>query len=409
MIRLAIVGVGGYGKQLVGWIQQVSEKAGCRLIAAADARWDQFPDLHEQLQKAGVEIHHNAMEMFRALKGRCEGVYIATGIGSHAALTSAAAENGFHIHLEKPPAATVQEVDFMLDAVHKHNRFCLVGFQALQSDDVRLVKDRVVSGRLGKIKTISCHAGWPRTTAYYSRNDWAGKLRLGKAWVLDGPATNALAHQIANMLFWASPKADTLATPASVRAEFYAAGPIESHDTAAIEIKTVEGPTLYFLATHCSQNLFGPTIRIDAEDGSVNWDFQKNFQIKYKNGSQESASWDEEQFGKQIVNFVEALRSDSGASLRCPLAESRKVVLALNGAHESAGRIQRIDASYTELAPGESDSTRTVVPGIDDFIHFAAKSNSLLSDLRPAPPWVKSTQAFDLDGYKIFPQKFRCD
>ena len=302
----------------------------------------------------------------------------------------------------------------MLEALRRAGRLCLVGFQALHSEDIRFIKDRIVSGRLGRVSTLACWAGWPRPAAYYARNDWAGRLRAGGAWVLDGPATNALAHQVANMLFLASPEPDRLASPSAVRAELYAAGPIESHDTAAIEILTAEGPRAHFLATHCSETVHEPIIEIQAERARVSWAMRKGLTISYHDGSRETFGFDFQQHGRMVANFVQAVRATEGGAppaggfgpLGCPLSEARKVVLALNGAHESSRAVHRVPESDARRE-GEGESARTVIPGIDRWLEQAAASGTLLSDLRDGPPWSVRTERFSLEGYRQFPQVFR--
>ena len=99
MVRLAIVGVTGYGWGLVQKINAASEQLGCRLVAAADDQLAKLPERAKELTDAGVELFDDALAMFDALRGKCEGVYIATGIGSHAPLAIAAARAGYHVHL----------------------------------------------------------------------------------------------------------------------------------------------------------------------------------------------------------------------------------------------------------------------------------------------------------------------
>jgi len=405
MVRLAIVGIGGYGRDLVNCIRRVAEPVGCRLVAAADTRLASLPDAAEELGRTGTRLFDDPMRMFDALRGECDAVYIATGIPSHAPLAMAAAEAGFHVHLEKPPAATVQEVDEMLAAFRRTGTMCLVGFQALHGDDILFVKERVADGRLGRIRSLTCRAGWPRTRAYYARNDWAGKLRRGDAWVLDGPATNALSHQVTNMLFLASAAPGKLGLPTMVRAEFYAAGPVESHDTAAIEIQTAEGPVLHFLATHCSAERFGPVIEIDAERGRVEWSMSGGATVVYADGTREScpstvASNREE----MIANFVEAVRLGDPSLLRCPLREARAFVVALDAAHESSRRVWRIASKHCRTV-GEGDEARTVIEDVDAAIRQAAASRALFSDL-VSVPWARAAEPFDARGYSRFPCQF---
>lgn len=405
MVHLALVGFGGYGWGLAGVLRQVGEKAGCRLVAAADSR---LPALHEkadELSRAGVELFSDPLAMFEALRGKCDAAYIATGIPSHAPLTIAAARAGCHVHLEKPPAATVQEVDAMLAALEAAGRFCLVGFQALHSGDIRFIKDRVVSGRLGRVRSLVCHAGWPRDRAYYNRNEWAGKLKMGESWVLDGPATNALAHQITNMLFLASPEANRLATPVSVRAELYAAGSVESHDTCAIEVHTAEGPACLFLASHCSEANFGPVIEVEAEHGHARWSMRDGARIAYGAGSEEECPPDDGR-PKMVTNLVEAVRANNRSLLRCDLAETRKFVLALDGAHESSGRIHRIAPEHLRRVGEGTPDERAIVNGLDALLPRAALRRSLFSELPDAPAWAVGTETFSLRGYRSFPRRF---
>jgi predicted dehydrogenase len=408
MVRVAIIGAGGYGWQLIRHIQRLSEPLDCRLIAAADTRWAKLPEHRWRLLEAGVALYGDALEMLDALRGRCEAVYIATGIPSHAALAIAAAERGYHIHLEKPPAATVQEVDRMADALARAARCCLVGFQAAHKADIHFVKQRIASGRMGRVEALACHVGWPRTALYYARNDWAGRLRSPEGWVLDGPATNALAHQITNLLLLATGEPNRLAAPTAVRAELYAAAPIEGHDTAAIEIHTDAGPRAYLLASHASERANNPVITIAARKATAVWHYKNGATITYNDGGRERCEGDEGLYDGMVANFMDAVRSGEGSLLRCGLAEARKMVAALDGAHESSGRIHRIDPPHAVRMHEGGPRQRTVVRGLDALMAAAAARPGLFSDLDPPPPWSRTTQPFDLTGYDHFPQRFAC-
>jgi predicted dehydrogenase len=407
MVRLAIVGVGGYGRQLAELIVRLSERLGCRLVAAADTRLSAVRDRVEGLAGGGVELFDDPAAMFDALRGRCEGVYVATGIGSHAPLAIAAAERGFHVHLEKPPAATVQEVDAMIDAFARCGRLCLVGFHQVHGSCAQWLKGLLAAGRLGRVRTITSRAGWPRDRAYYGRNDWAGHLTGGDAWVLDGPATNALAHQVNNMLYLAAPQPRRYAAPAAVRAELYAAGDVESHDTAAIEIRTAEGAVCYWLGSHCSEGQFGPVIELEAEAGRATWIPGRSAEVTCADGTSERREEGEPR-PAMIANFVEAVRRGDGADLRCTLDDARAFTLALDGAHESSRAVHRIPRRYTSEA-GEGPRRRTVVAGLDDLINEAARRRCLFADLPQPPGWAVAAEEFDLAGYRRFPSRFRCD
>ncbi|MFA6132914.1 MAG: Gfo/Idh/MocA family oxidoreductase [Phycisphaerae bacterium] len=408
MVRVALVGFTGYGHSLARQVITASAEVDCRLVAAADNQMHLAPRRAAELKAAGVELFDDALKMFADLRGKCEAVCIATGINSHAPLTIAALKAGYFVHLEKPPAATVQEVDQMLEVLETTGLFCQVGFQAVHGIDLAWVKDKLVAGALGKVRTIVCRAGWPRDAKYYARTDWAGKLRSGRSWVLDGPAMNALAHQTNNMMWMASSEPLGYGTPVQVRAELYAAGPVESHNTAAIEIRTAEGPTAYFLGSHTTAGRFGPIIEVQGERARLRWEYDIGATIHHSDGrSERSPEGSDKARERMIANFIQAVRTRDGSILRCPLAKARSFVLALNGAHESSGEILRIDEKFVSTHKPGTPEAWTVVDGMDELLIAAAAQPGLLSDLPNAPSWARKTQAFDLAGYKSFPQRFK--
>lgn len=407
MVHLAIIGFGGYGWSLVEAINHVSVKGSCRLVGACDSNLRDHEDKMQELISHGVAVFDNAEGMLAALKGHCDAVYIATGIGTHARLTIAVAGAGYHVHLEKPPCATVQELFQMREALETAGRLCIVGFQGVHSQEMSFLKQAIVAGKLGTVRKLSCKALWPRDGAYYGRNDWAGKLRGGDgAWVLDGPATNALAHQITNMLLLASDKPLEIATPVKVRAELYAAGPVESHDTAAIEIFTRQGPVAYFLGSHCTQNTEGPVIRVWADNAKATWSHVDGAVIEYSDGSRETCPPDHNPSHAMVENFMQAIRGGDRGLLRCDLGAAGNMVLAIDGAHESSKRIHRIGPQYAHRINAGTPQASTIVDGLDEVLRQAADQCVLPSDLQSGPPWAVRTQPFDLAGYASFPTQF---
>ncbi len=407
-MRLAVVGVGGYGWGLIKGLAKVSRRLACRVVAAADTRLAELPERAARLRREGVRLYDDALAMFEDLRERCEAVYVASSIPTHAALTVAAAGCGYHVHLEKPPAATVQDVDEMLRALRQADRMCLVGFQALHGH-MRLMIDRLTGGGLGRVRGLTCSAGWPRTREYYERNEWAGRLRCGGGWVLDGPATNALAHQLAHMLAMAGPAPGTFATPTAVRAELYAAGPVESHNVAAMEVQTAEGPVLRFYCSHATAGHFGPVIRADAEKGHAVYAHSQGTTVTGRDGRREHKPYQAVEQDEMIANFIQSVRSGDAGALLCPLAETRKFVVALDGAHESSGRVHRIGQEHWRLVAAGTPDQRVVVDGLDELLQAAEREGALPGDLPGAPPWAVAAEPFNVSGYDRFPQRFQRD
>jgi hypothetical protein len=217
---------------------------------------------------------------------------------------------------------------------------------------------------------------------------------------------NALAHQVANMLLVASRAAGQFAQPTAVRAELYAAGPVESHDTAAIEIRTDAGVTCLLYVSHCTMKAWHPTMELTGQRGVIRWQMNVGGEILPAGGKPKTFAFDDQQHGRMIRNFVEAVRSGDGSMLRCDLPAARTHVLALDGAHESSGRIHRIDSEFTQRLDGGTDEARTVVDDLDAMLPAAAEAGCLFSELPNAPKWTARTRPFDVRGYKSFPQRF---
>lgn len=405
MIRYAVVGAGGYAGRHISHITKHGEKLGCELAAVAVRPEDRRGGQVEQFAAGGVEVFAGAEEMFEVLAGRVDGVFIPTGIYTHCALTCAALKAGHNVYVEKPPAATVQEVDRMLAAVASSGRICALGFQSIYSESINFIKSRAVSGKLGRVRRLRCWAFWPRLDGYYARNEWAGRLKVGSAWVLDGPSNNALAHEIANMLYLAGPGEGEFAVPAAVRAELYRARDITGEDTAAIEILTAGGPTAYFVASHCTAgDHTGPWIEMDCTAATVRWQFDGRTEIAYTDGRKETLARD----GvyppvAALKNFTEAVRASDAGLLKCDLKMGRCFTLALNGAYESSGWTHRIADRYVSRSDEDPKGPRMIVEGINDAIARCAEEGKLFSDV--GCPWAVKTAPFELAGYQRFPQR----
>lgn len=406
MIRLGLVGIGGYGWTLAQTIQHERRPAGCRLVAAADARLESVPERVAELEESGVALFDDAIEMYSAMVDKCDAIYIATGIASHEPLATRAVRAGYHVHIEKPLAATVQEVDSILAALDEEDRMSIVGYQAIHGNDIRFLKEQLCAGAIGEVKSLTCHAGWPRQKKYYDRNPWAGSLQQGERWVLDGPAMNALNHQINNMLHLASGEPGGFATPSVVRAELYAAGAITGHDTAAISIDTSQGPRALFLATHCCDGHWGPRITIRGSAGTAEWRMHSCAVVRPDGGKELRCEAENVEHRGMVDNFVDAIRQSDPSRIRCDAAAARNAILALNGAYESSGRVHRIPADCVEKANEGTGREQTAIRGIEPVIRAAAERGCLFSDLDDAPAWAVAGEPFDLQGYAQFPQKF---
>jgi phthalate 4,5-cis-dihydrodiol dehydrogenase len=81
-------------------------------------------------------------------------VYIATPHQYHAEHATLAAEHGKHIILEKPMALTLAECDAIIAAVERHKVHLIVGHTHAFDPAVRLMREIIARGELGKLGLI---------------------------------------------------------------------------------------------------------------------------------------------------------------------------------------------------------------------------------------------------------------
>jgi phthalate 4,5-cis-dihydrodiol dehydrogenase len=81
-------------------------------------------------------------------------VYIATPHQFHAPHAVLAAEHGKHVILEKPMALTLSDCDAIIAAVERHNVHLIVGHTHAFDPAVRLMRDIVARGELGRLGMI---------------------------------------------------------------------------------------------------------------------------------------------------------------------------------------------------------------------------------------------------------------
>ncbi|MFQ6049075.1 MAG: hypothetical protein ACE5K7_06905, partial [Phycisphaerae bacterium] len=112
-------------------------------------------------------------------------------------------------------------------------RLCVIHFQGCWTNSFIELRRLICRGQLGQIRSVRYCGRFRRTDAYYSRNTWAGRLRLDNRWILDGTINNPFAHQVNAALHLASTNPQTPATPRRVRAELYRCRDIEAKTPVA--------------------------------------------------------------------------------------------------------------------------------------------------------------------------------
>jgi predicted dehydrogenase len=270
-VSVLLVGLGGYGEVYLDALLDEPRGAGCRIVGGVDPRPGGCRRLAD-LESLGVPIHPGLEDFYR--NHRADLAVISSPIQLHADHTCAALAAGSHVLLEKPAAASTADVDRMIAARDRARRFVAVGFQWCFAESVLALKADILRGRLGRPLRGRALTLWPRTESYYGRNDWAGRKRdAAGRWILDSPASNAMAHHIHNLLFLVGGAMDRSAEPVVMEARLARANDIETFDTAAVRMATDGGAEVLFLVSHAiaEGDVVDPMFTLEFDQGIVTY------------------------------------------------------------------------------------------------------------------------------------------
>ena len=411
-LRFAVIGLGGYAlvhMDAVQWLAQQGLGRLASVIALPEDR-DKNPQRTQILQAQGVKLFDSIEDFFAHGLSLAEVLAIPIGIHQHVPVSCAALQAGLHVYCEKPLAATVQEVDRLIQERNASGRKIAVGFQHIYSHAIQQLKSRICTGKLGRVQSISLLCGWPRSLQYFARNEWAGKMRLGENWVLDSPANNAHAHYVLNMLYLASPQEHIADLPSTLRAELYRANPIASCDTVQMKFITQEGVNCHVLLTHANARPLGPLMKIACERATVTWQNDSGkTAVEYTNGSSEH--FDNEVHGQwRYEGFKDlAFAIHNDAAPACSPEIARSHTLAINAMHESCPEIVTVPEEFIdrvedwEMFPPDTRGTFNRIHDLDRHLQAAFDHGMFLSEL--GLPWARPRGAkqFVIEGYSRFP------
>ena len=288
-VRVALAGIAGYGDEYLASLLNDPRAAGAtQLVGVVDPAPQRCRRL-EQLCLRQVPIHATLESLFAAATPAIDLVMIATPIHLHARHTCFALKHGASVLCEKPLAASIEDAVRMAECERAAgpDKFVAIGYQWCFSDAVQALKRDILRGELGRALRLKTICFFPRAVSYFSRNDWAGRLRTsGGEHVLDSPANNATAHYLQNMLYLLGGTRETAAMPTTVQAELYRGNDIENYDTAALRATLASGCELLFYTTHAVPERLGPRCRFEFEHAVVEYDFLQNprFVARFHNG-----------------------------------------------------------------------------------------------------------------------------
>lgn len=165
-------------------------------------------------------------------------VILSSPIQYHAEQILMALGRGAHVLSEKPLCATRRQGLDLIMACRRSGRQVGIGYQWSYSPAIRQARLDVQAGLYGDPLVLRTRVYWPRSQAYFSRNQWAGRLADGDGRpVYDSVINNAAAHYLHNMLFFLGEGPYDAALPERIEARLLRAYPIETFDTALVRME----------------------------------------------------------------------------------------------------------------------------------------------------------------------------
>jgi predicted dehydrogenase len=283
--RAGLIGVSGYGRVYLQLALDCQRRGELQLVAAVVINPQEEATTVAELRGLGCEVFADYEAMLEKHRGALELCLIPTGIAWHTRMTVAALAAGANVLVEKPLACSLEEVRTVETAAAKAGRFVAVGFQDFYEPATWWLKEQLMAGVIGEIRSVRFLGQWPRGRSYFTRNNWAGRVAVDGVPVLDSPLSNAFAHFVNLSLYFASPRANDAAAAQVESVELFRAHEIENFDTAVVRLRTEDGVALWLGATHACRETREPEIIVTGASGSVVWRHENDVRIAVVGGA----------------------------------------------------------------------------------------------------------------------------
>jgi predicted dehydrogenase len=381
-IRLGLTGLGGYAGFLCDRILDDTKSASpaVEFVAACDPALERFGARVRDLNGRGIKTFRSFEQL---LASDIEAVWLPLPIDLHRPYTEAALAAGKAVMCEKPAAGSVDDVDAMIAARDRAKLPVIIGFQDIYQPSIATLKQRIVAGEFGKPLSATVMGCWPRSERYFGRNDWAGRIKRDGRWVMDSPATNALAHFINIAMFLAGSTRDASAWPTHVAAELYRANRIENFDTCSLRITLGGGVPLYVSYTHACATTVDPIVTVECENAILRYVAGRQIEIVTRGasgvGEVQTLPLLHHPHSHMLRALQHCVRHDRTDNLCASLEMARAHVVALNVASEHSSIVD-IPRDFIETSPGPDHAPLRAVRNIIPAMQACADKKQMLCE-----------------------------
>lgn len=264
-ISFSVVGCGSIGKRHIAVIDAEPRAI---LDSVCDVDYGRASDLAGLYSKS-IKVYQDYTDMLKNMSASV--VNICTPHHLHAEMAIRAAEHGKHILVEKPMALSIQDAKNMIRAAEANNVLLMVVKQNRYNIPIRLTKEALDSGKLGKVFMVDCKVLWNRHDEYYTDSPWRGDIST------EGGALFTQASHFIDLLNWWF--GDIVSAKASIDTKNHS---IEIEDCGSAIIHFESGVLGSILWTTCVYNKnYEGSITIIGEKGTIKIGGQYLNKIEY--------------------------------------------------------------------------------------------------------------------------------
>lgn len=343
---LTLVGVGGFGRAHLQAIRLMETEGLVRLASVIDPHKNTTPDTERFLRERNIPWY-STWEEYAASGQFSNCVALALPIHLHYEYAIKAYATGAYVYLEKPPVPLLAQMEDLLAMEGTDSRI-QVGFTFPYGGLMTQLRQHLQDGKIGTIESYRLLACWPRNDAYYQRTRWAGQMTWHGKPVFDGPATNALAHKLQDLLLIESFLAGRTAIPEFVVGEIYRARPISSYDVCCGRGRFPSGADFSFALSHACRDTVDLRLIIHGSKGTA-W-IDRNSMGFSTDGKEEVSSSEDDAFILAYRHFVttaaRGLRPQIGLKETLPFVQlTNALLVSSDGIHEIPPSFQDRDES----------------------------------------------------------------
>ncbi len=268
------VGVIGCGSISVMHLDSIVALDESELVAVCDIKPDRAD---EAAKKYNAKAYYDYKLMLT--NENLDAVHICLPHYLHTSVACDAFKSGVHVLSEKPMSIKYEDAVNAVELAEKLNVKYGIIFQCRYNTPSTLVKERIVDGKLGKVKCGRTTLTWYRPDDYYGNSDWKGTWDKEGGGVIIDQAIHSL--DLANWMI------DS--TPVEIQSTLHN----RNHPSMIVEdtgeglIKYDNGALLSFYAMNNYLRDDPIEIRLYCENGNAIFSYN-NAVINYNDGTQET-------------------------------------------------------------------------------------------------------------------------